>query len=162
MKRLEPSLVASRLRPFLEARGFTVGDRDLTGIVLAFRERAHTLVEMAEAASFLFLGDAEVKQDPEAVKAFLGEDNAKMLGDLATVLEGTDWSEAALETSANAFCKERGLKLGKLAQPARVAVCGQKVGPGLFQTLSLLGRETTLRRLRAPSQKFLDATAASR
>lgn len=157
MKRLEPSLVAVRLAPFLEARGLPVGDRDLTPVVMALRERAQTLVELADAAAFIFQADEDVRQDPEAVKAFLGEDNARILADLAGVLEGTEWTEPALEGVVHEFCKVRGLKLGKLAQPARVAICGQKVGPGLFQTLCLLGREVTLRRLRAPAQKILDA-----
>jgi glutamyl-tRNA synthetase len=59
-----------------------------------------------------------------------------------------EWTEASLEVAGNAVCAEQGVKLGKLAQPLRVALIGQKVGPGLWQSLALLGRETSLRRMR--------------
>jgi glutamyl-tRNA synthetase len=150
LKRLEPSVVAARLRPFLTAIGLETGDRDLSPVVLALRERSHTLVDMADQAAFFFLPDDQIVVDPDARKSFLTPDNAKVLSALADVLDPLPaWTEADLEAATHQFCTERGLKLGKLAQPARVAVCGKKVGPGLFQTLFILGRETTLRRLRA-------------
>ncbi len=152
MKRLAPERVAEALRPHLLARGLQVEGRDLTAVVLALRERARTLVELADGAAFFFQADQDVKRDEEAAKAFLGPDNVAMLAALADHLEGVDWTDAALETSVNQFCTAHGLKLGKVAQPARVATCGQKVGPGLFQTLTILGKETALRRLRAPAK----------
>ncbi|HNC96131.1 MAG TPA: glutamate--tRNA ligase [Myxococcota bacterium] len=152
MKRLAPERVAEALRPHLLSRGLQVEGRDLTPVVLALRERARTLVELADGAAFFFQADHEVKRDEDAAKAFLGPDNVAMLSALADHIEGADWTDAALELSVNQFCTERGLKLGKVAQPARVATCGQKVGPGLFQTLTILGKETALRRLRAPAK----------
>jgi glutamyl-tRNA synthetase len=152
MKRLAPERVAEALRPHLLSRGLPVEGRDLTPVVLALRERARTLVELADGAAFFFQADHEVKRDEEAAKAFLGPDNVAMLAALADHIESAEWTDAALELSVNQFCTERGLKLGKVAQPARVATCGQKVGPGLFQTLTILGKETALRRLRAPAK----------
>ncbi len=152
MKRLDPQRVAEALRPHLLSRGLAVEGRDLTPVVLALRERARTLVELADGAAFFFQADHEVKRDEEAAKAFLGPDNVAMLSALADHIESAEWTDAALEQCVNQFCTERGLKLGKVAQPARVATCGQKVGPGLFQTLTILGKETALRRLRAPAK----------
>lgn len=152
MKRLDPQRVAEALLPHLLSRGLAVEGRDLTPVVLALRERSRTLVELTDGAAFFFQADHEVKHDEDAVKAFLGPDNVAMLSALADHIEAADWTDAALELSVNQFCTERGLKLGKVAQPARVATCGQKVGPGLFQTLTILGKETALRRLRAPGK----------
>ncbi len=150
MKRLPPEVVGERLRPFLVAIGADPGERDLTPVALTFRERARTLVDMAKAASFLYLPDAAVETDPDAVKGFLNATTLPLLeGYTALLTAQAEWTEAHLEAVTHAWCEAQGLKLGKLAQPVRVALAGQKVGPGLYQTLVLLGRESTLRRLHA-------------
>ena len=153
MRRLAPEVVGERLRPFLGRIGVDgagIAAERLAAVAVALRERTQTLVELAAAAAFFFVADDQVKRDPEAVRAFLTPANGAVLSELAGVLEGlAGWGEAELEQAVNGFCTARGLKLGKIAQPARVALCGQKVGPGLFQILSILGREAGLRRLRA-------------
>jgi glutamyl-tRNA synthetase len=150
MKRLPPSVVAERLVPFLEALGLAPGGRDLVPVVLAFRERARTLVEMAKAAAFLFQDDAALERDEAAVSAFLNATSEPVLAGYLGLLEGLEtWTEASLEGVTAAWCEAQGVKLGKLAQPVRVALSGQKVGPGLYQALAILGREASLRRLRA-------------
>jgi glutamyl-tRNA synthetase len=58
------------------------------------------------------------------------------------------WTHASLEASLTALLAERGEGLGALAQPLRVAVCGQAQGPGIFETLAALGRPATLARVR--------------
>lgn len=156
MKTLPPGLIAERVRPWFVERGGDPGDQDLVPVVLALRERSRTLKEMAEGGAFLFLPDAEVERDPDAVRAFLTPTTLPQLASLTVHLEGlADWSEASLEAHLAAWCETHTIKLGKIAQPIRVAVSGKKVGPGLFQTLAILGRERTLRRLRSA----LDASA---
>jgi glutamyl-tRNA synthetase len=91
-----------------------------------------------------------VARDPAAVASILVPAVRPNLASLTAHLDALgDWSEAALEAHVNAWCEHAGVKLGKVAQPVRVALSGQKTGPGLFQTLSILGRENSLRRLRA-------------
>lgn len=155
MRRLAPEVLGERLRPHLERRGVPAGllgaDR-LAAVSVALRERTQTLEELAEAGLFFFVEDDRVRRDAEAVAAFLTPANAAVLAELAGELAGLEgWTEAGIERAVGAFCAARGLKLGKIAQPARVALCGQKVGPGLFQILAILGREVGLRRLRAPA-----------
>jgi glutamyl-tRNA synthetase len=149
MKTLPPELVAERARPFFVARGADPGDRDLVPVVLALRERHRTLVDLADAGAFLFVPDDAVVRDPAAVAGIL---TPAVRPNLAAVTEHlaalTDWSEPALEAHVASWCEQAGVKLGKIAQPVRVALSGQKTGPGLFQTLSILGRENSLRRLR--------------
>lgn len=158
MKRLDPAVVADRARPFLVAAGADPGAADLVPVVLAYRERARTLVELANAAAWLFVDDAAVAKDEAAVAQFLTPATAPVLaGAVEACGSVSEWTEAALETAIVAWCEQNGVKLGRLAQPVRVAVSGQKAGPGLFQTLALLGREKSLRRLRAA----LDGTGAA-
>jgi glutamyl-tRNA synthetase len=150
MKRLPPETVAERLPPFLAQLGLDAGGRDLLPVVLAFRERARTLVDMAKAAAFLFQTDDAMERDEAAVAAFLNATTAPVLAGYLAVLEGLPtWSEPEIERVTQAWCEQTGTKLGKLAQPVRVALSGQKVGPGLFQALGILGRDAALRRLRA-------------
>ena len=60
-----------------------------------------------------------------------------------------DFNEKALETAFKNVMEKTGLKLGKIAQPVRVALTGTTVSPGIFEVINVLGREKTLRRLSA-------------
>lgn len=148
MKTLPAARIATEVRPFLAAKGLVPNER-LEGAVLALRERANTLVALADAMAFLFLADADVPKDEVAVAEFLVP-NAELIGRAADAFdEVVEWQEHYLEVAGKAFCESEGIKLGKLAQPLRVALSGQKVGPGVWQSLYVLGRDTSLRRLRA-------------
>ena len=148
MKSLPLERIAADAKPFLEARGYALGERWVDA-VRVLRERSQTLVELADGAAVFFQADADVQVDREAVVAVL-EPAAALIDQAAAAFAGVpEWTEAALELAGNAVCAEAGVKLGKLAQPLRVALVGQKVGPGLWQSLYLLGRETSLRRMRA-------------
>jgi len=77
----------------------------------------------------------------------------KILTDVNQLLANeADFSTANLEKVIRDYCANQNLKTGAVFHPLRVAVTGQTVGPGLFETLSLLGKEKTLRRLQTISQ----------
>ena len=118
----------------------------LEGLVQAQQERAKTFKEMAEASRFFFEDVREY--DPQAAAKNL---TAEALPGLKALHEKlavqSDWSAPALNTLLNTTAESLGLKLGKLAQPVRVAVSGSGVSPPIDSTLALLGRERTLVRL---------------
>jgi glutamyl-tRNA synthetase len=146
LKTLPAARIAAELRPFLAARDVVPNER-LEAAVVALRERAQTLVQLADSMRFLFVDDARVELDEAAVSELLVP-SAGLVRDFAAALAPLpDWEEATLEACGKGFCEARGVKLGKLAQPVRVALSGQKVGPGLWQSLHVLGREAALRRL---------------
>lgn len=148
MKQLPLERIAADALPFLEARGYVLHDRWVDA-VRALRERSATLVALAEAAGAFFLADDQMAVDAVAVAEVLAPAQG-LVNKAADAFEAApDWTEASLEAAGNALCLAEGVKLGKLAQPLRVALVGQKVGVGLWQTLHILGRETALRRLRA-------------
>lgn len=148
IKRLAVDDLAERARPFFEALGLAVDGR-LALAVGTLRERARTLVELAEMGRFYFVDDAALSYDPEAVEKFLKPEARAQLGLLAEALSTEErWEIDALEAAMGRFLEAHGLKLGKVAQPVRVAITGQKVGPGVFETLVALGRERSLARLR--------------
>ena len=80
---------------------------------------------------------------PAARKSAKSPAAAKALGALP------EWSKPALHEAVNGFATEKGLGLGKIAQPIRVAVAGMAISPPIDETLALLGRERTLARLQA-------------
>jgi glutamyl-tRNA synthetase len=124
---------------------------DLKLVIEQQRERCRTLVEMAEKSAF-FYGDLAGYNEKDAAK-HLNADGAALLEELAQKLAAlTQWTAPALHDAVNGFAEGKGLGLGKVAQPIRVAVVGMAISPPIDQTLFLLGRERTLARLAAAVQ----------
>jgi glutamyl-tRNA synthetase len=127
---------------------FSQDDALLEGIILAQRERAKTLKEMAQNSRFFF-GD-QVMLDAKAVEKHLTPDARAVLTELAAQLAPLpQWSAASIHAVLEALAKEKNLGLGKVAQPLRVAVTGGTVSPPIDLTLELLGQARSLARLGA-------------
>ncbi len=111
-----------------------------------------TFGDIAQRCGFLFINDDELTLDPDAVAAVLTrDDNAgfRMLQEVLPALESlTEWTAEAIDAQLKSFCAARGVGLGKVAQPLRVAVTGTTVSPAISDTLALLDRERTLNRIR--------------
>ena len=121
-------------------------DTQLAQIVLALRERSKTLKEMA--ANSLFFFKAPLVYDEKAVRKHVTPDVLNVLAELSTAMVKLEvWSAPAIHALVGALAAERGLSLGKLAQPVRLAVCGGTVSPPIDATLEILGREESLARL---------------
>jgi glutamyl-tRNA synthetase len=103
-------------------------------------------------AGALFLDDERLEYDPQAVEKFLArKDGAgyRRLEGILPRLEALDpWSAPSVERLLAETCEREGIKLGEIAQPLRVAVAGRAVSPAIHDTLALLGKERTLRRIR--------------
>ncbi|HEX4896555.1 MAG TPA: glutamate--tRNA ligase [Solimonas sp.] len=120
----------------------------LTAVIEQQRERCRTLVEMAEKSKF-FYAELDGYNEKDAAK-HLNAESAALLAALAEALAALpEWTAPALHAGVNGFAEARGLGLGKVAQPIRVAVAGMAVSPPIDQTLFLLGRDRTLARLKA-------------
>ena len=118
----------------------------LADVVLAQRERAKTLVEMAHNSVF-FYQDFE-DYDPKAAAKHLKSDIAPAVVDQRQRLAAlTSWTPEALHEAVHATAATHGLDLGKLAQPLRVMISGRGVSPPIDVTLALVGRERVLSRL---------------
>ncbi|MEK7773121.1 MAG: glutamate--tRNA ligase, partial [Deltaproteobacteria bacterium] len=148
IKESSPEGLSKLLVPFLEERGVMAGkDARLPAIVKTLKERSNTLKEMAENALFYFRD--KVEYDPKAVRKFLSRDNMETFKTLIERLEGLKgFTEGELEAVFNSMLDEKGLKLGKVAQPVRVALTGGAVSPGIYEMISAMGKELALKRLR--------------
>lgn len=132
----------------LVEKGIEVGDGPAPDAVVdALKERAKTLLEMAEQAACYYR--SEVVFDPDAAAKFLVPALGSAFETLLRRMEGEgDWQESTLERAFEEVLHQAGLKFGKLAQPVRVALTGGSAGPGICQIMVLLGKERTLARLR--------------
>lgn len=118
----------------------------LEAIVVALQDRSKTLVEMAQQA-MCFFGD-EVQFDESSVEKFIVQDNRGAFEALLAALEScSDWKEEVLDSVFKQVLQDTGMKFGKLAQPARVALIGSTNGPSICVIMEILGRDKTLARL---------------
>lgn len=114
------------------------------------RERNKTLVDMAHAALFLFSKELSVTPEAEEI---LRPELAAPLERIAVALEALDdFSPGAVETAVRETLAELGLPLKAVAQAVRVVITGRTVSPGLFDVISLAGKENVVRRLRVASR----------
>ncbi len=148
MKAIPPTQLVDRLRPFMKARGVELLDRFANDKVAAsLAPRSKTLVEMADQALFYY--QDEIAYDPDAARKFLNAESLPALRTLTAKLDALEvYTEPALEDAFKAVMAETGLKLGKIAQPVRVALSGRAASPGIFEITAIIGKEKTLRRLR--------------
>ncbi len=148
LKALTPEQLAAAITPLIEARGWQVpGDAAwLASAAALLQERAKTLNELVDAA-YYFLED-DLAFDQKAVDKHLMKASPQMLADIRTVLgDLAAWNEESLHDAFQSLMEKHDLKLGKLAQPVRVALTGGSVSPGIFETAVVLGKDRVLRRL---------------
>jgi len=147
IKEMPAPELARAVTPFLAPLGITDPDQEyLARVVATLRARCKTLVEMAGAARFYF-------QDPrpyeaKAAQKFLTSASTPLMQEIAARLaQLPEASEDALTRLFTDLAQETGQKMVNLAQPVRVSLTGKTASPGLYEIISILGREEALRRL---------------
>jgi len=148
--------LAVHLKPFLSALGVDNPDPDYLGAAIeTLQTRSKTLLEMAEGALFYF--QPEVVYEEKAAHKFFKPAALEPIRFLIAQLDAQrGFNDASIEAAFVQTMEKTGLKLGKIAQPVRVALTGKTVSPGIFEIIRVLGREKTLARLR----KAADTIAA--
>jgi glutamyl-tRNA synthetase len=143
-----PDELVAPLKPFLKSHGIEVKDSDLIKKVIeTLHARSKTLEEMAENALFYFVDD--IGYEEKAAKKFLKPavlEALRLLIDQFEILD--NFSEENLESAFKAVMDQTGLKLGKIAQPVRVALTGKTASPGIFEVSALLGQDKVISRLK--------------
>ncbi len=160
IKAAPASQLASGLAIYLQQLGIdSSAGPELESVVEAFRERAETLLDMAESARFCFEDFAEI--DAKAAKKHLRPVILAPLTELAARLaELQDWSPAAIEKAIEEVAAAHEINMGKLGQPLRVAVTGNSVSPPIDTTVYLVGQQRTAQRL-AVAIQVIEARAAA-
>lgn len=143
----DPEMITPHLQWHLDNQGInTEGGPTVEMVVVALRERSKTLKEMA-AASRYFYQDFESYDEKAAKKNFKGEAALVLQQLLVQFTAMEEWDGEALHQIVLDTAQAMDLKLGKVAQPLRVAISGQAATPAIDVTLSLLGRSKTLARI---------------
>jgi glutamyl-tRNA synthetase len=139
--------LARTVRPFLESAGIEgVPESYLQQVVILLRERVVRLDEIATTGGYFFR-DPET-YDESAVKKNWRQETPQLLDALLPALKGmASFEPAALEEAVRAASAQGGVGAGKLIHPLRLAITGVSGGPGLFELMSVLGKETCLRRI---------------
>jgi glutamyl-tRNA synthetase len=138
------------LKPFFAQAGYETTAEKILAVTPLIRERIKLLGEAPAAADFFFLKELS-PYDPAELIPPKGGDAAmalRVLQHAQEVLAGTAFDHDSLDHVLRAAAVQLGLKAGQAFQPIRVAVCGRKNAPPLFETLVVLGRETCLARIR--------------
>jgi len=128
--------------------------------LLIINAGARTLADIEKKSRFLFIANEEIEYDEKAVsKVLLKGDGIGVLRILREKLaEMEEFTEDGIEDMLRGMAEERGVGLGKVAQPLRVAICGTTISPPIFDSVSMLGKADTLARIDTALKKFGDDT----
>jgi glutamyl-tRNA synthetase len=147
--------LSARLLPIVRSAGFNVTAEKMLRVTPLIRERIKLLREVLTAADFFFV-DQLPAYDPAELIPQKGDMAMalKVLTRAREVLANVEFEHDPLDQALRAAAQELGVKAGQMFQPIRVAVCGRKNAPPLFETLEVLGLETTLARIDEALQKI--------
>jgi glutamyl-tRNA synthetase len=144
-----------RTLPYLE-NGKPILDRldarreaQLRAAMPGLKERAKTLVELADGAAFLF-AERPLVADEKAAALLQVDRNKEILKGARKALETVsgEWTAAGAEAAIREYASASSLKLGDVAQPLRVALTGKLTSPGVFDVLAVLGADESLARIK--------------
>ena len=146
LRALAPEELARRARAAVEARVGPVDDDALVEAASLMRERLDKASDLADAA---YLFEDPTAYDPAGLKKRWKDDSARLVGLYADRLEADEaFTEASTEAAMRRLAEDEGVGFGRVIHPVRLAATGTPVGAGMFETLVVIGKEATVRRLR--------------
>ncbi len=149
IKEMDTAQLADALRPLVTAKypPARIQGKDLEHMVQLYKGRMSTLLDFLDWTDFIF--NEHVHFEQEAKAKHLSQDMRKEFDLLAERLSAvSDFNVKAAEEAFRGVVAQLGIEAGVLVHPVRVALTGKAVGPGLFETMVVLGQERTVRRLR--------------
>ncbi|MGA2206168.1 MAG: glutamate--tRNA ligase [Terracidiphilus sp.] len=149
IRALQADELSDNLMPFFEQAGFHPTPEKVLAVAPLIRERIKLLRDAVTAADFFFL-DRLTPYDPAELIPQKGDAAMarRVLQTALEVLDTTNFDHDSLDHALRAAATSMGLKAGQAFQPIRVAVCGRKNAPPLFETMVVLGREVCLARIK--------------
>jgi glutamyl-tRNA synthetase len=152
------------LQPFFAHAGFHASPEKVAAVTPLIRERIKLLRDAVPAADFFFVNKLAPYDPAELIPLKKGESTGdaalarRVLQTALEVLPATTFDHDSLDKALREAAASLGLKAGPMFQPIRVAVCGRKNAPPLFETMVVLGREVCLERIRE-AEKNLQSLA---
>ena len=155
----DPKRVAEALMPFLQSAGYDHAalariPGGAEALIPPLRERSETLLDIVQGAVPYLVEPMTMEE--EAANKHLIPTIAPILNEFADQVEAAEgFSKETLEHILHGLIERQGLKMGKVAQPLRVALTGRTVSPGIFEVMALLGKERSLQRIRAGVERAI-------
>ena len=150
IRKLSADELFDACRPFLPAEW---GDEPFRSMVPYVQERLKTLAEAPSTVDFMYVDDPEIDDDAWN-KAFAPDYAVPLLSDVVEAYATCDWDHATLKSTMEQLMERYEIKLGKAQAATRVALTGRSVGPPLFEALEVMGRDESLRRMRAALERI--------
>lgn len=151
IRSLDPKKLQARLVGILKGAGFDTSQKNeawFATLTEVCQEKLSTLNQIVELSDFFFQEVTDYEEKP-VKKQWQVEGAADLMAQLIDCMEGVeDWNRDTLKAAYHARGEEIGVGLGKMVHPTRLALTGKSVGPGLFELAELLGKETSLTRMR--------------
>ena len=149
--------LAELVEPYLHAKGYTNFRKDyLVKVIELMKERMTVLPDLVENGDYFFRDP--VSYDQTGVKKYLNSDAKELLAKLLTRIQSLkDFTHTSIEKTLRELADELQIKASKLIHPARLAITGKTGGPGLFELMEILGKETVVRRLTVAIEKQWNA-----
>jgi glutamyl-tRNA synthetase len=146
LRKMSASEIADLVAPLVEERGYSVSPRYLVEVVRLMQERAHTLWDFVDFASYFYAPPTDF--DEKYKQKHWTEASRELLRGVLPKLEAVDvWNVSVLETVIRAYSEHHGVSAGKMIHPIRLAVTGRGMGPGLFELLEVIGKNETITRI---------------
>ena len=162
IRALSVDQLSAAIAPFFAEAGFHTTPEKIAAVTPLIRERIKLLKEAVSASDFFFLDELPPYDPSELIPQISKKEQGdaplalRVLAKAREVLANTTFDHDSLDAALRAAAAELGLKPGPMFQPIRVAVCGRKNAPPLFETMVVLGRETCLKRI-AQAEAFLES-----
>jgi glutamyl-tRNA synthetase len=156
IRAMSVSDLAERCLPYLQKAGLVPDPLPeemrayVESVVALEQERMKRLDEAPEVTEFFFVD--ELRWEDKALRRVQDESAKSVLADVASAVEAVsdqDWSLVSVEAAVRSVIEARGVKAGEVIHPTRAAVTGRTFGPGLFETMHVLGKAKCVKRLRA-------------
>jgi glutamyl-tRNA synthetase len=155
LRALPVEKLSALLVPVFEQAEFNAAPEKVAAVTPLIRERIKLLGEAAQAADFFFVEELPAYDPAELIPqkgdAALAR---RVLEKALEVLPGTEFKHDPLDAALRGAAAELGVKAGPMFQPIRVAVCGRKNAPPLFETMEVLGRDLCLKRIGLAVEKL--------
>lgn len=147
IQRTDNARLATLAAPFFEKEGITVTQDYLTQVIGLIKERCHLLSDFVGQGRFFF--ETPQQLDLDAIKGKWSAEKTAFFNSWSALLDTTDLTHEALETSFGNLAAEMSLKKGELMLPLRIMLVGGKFGPGVFDIVAMIGAKETQVRINA-------------
>ena len=130
----------------MDYAGLTANKDTVLAALPELQPRAKTVLELINLAQFIY-AVRPIVVEPSAAEHLTGDARAMLSATRDVLAALGDWSVPAIDAAIRAFAEAKGLKLGKVAQPLRVALTGRTISPGIFEVMVLIGKAESLARI---------------